>query len=190
LKRRLIILESRPLPSPEAADTIVVLGCRVRLDGTPSSQLRRRAALGVALYDAGAAPRLLLSGGGEPVSEAQVMAELAKAAGVPPGALLCEATSRNTAENALNSASLLRELGLSRVLLVSSRAHLPRARCLFRLAGLRVIGSAGVPARSARRALVAGVVEIVALPRSVWRVLRRRAITAPESRRRPVGCGR
>jgi SanA protein len=168
----------------------VVLGCRVRPDGTPSTQLRRRVALAVALYDAGAAPRLLLSGGGEPVSEAQVMADLATTAGVPTDALFCEATSRNTAENALYSASLLRELGLSRVVLVSSRAHLPRARWLFRLAGLRVVGSAGVPARSARRALVSIVIEIVALPRSVWRVLRPRGITAPESRRRPAACGR
>lgn len=167
-----------------------MLGCRVRPDGTPTSQLRRRVALAVSLYDAGAAPVLVLSGGGAPVSEAQAMAELARAAGVPAVALLCEGSSRNTAENALNSARLLRELGLSRVVLVSGRAHLLRARWLFRLAGLRVVGSAGVPARSARRALVSSLVEIVAMPRSVWRVLRPRAITAPESRRRPAGCGR
>jgi uncharacterized SAM-binding protein YcdF (DUF218 family) len=146
----------------------------VRPDGSPTSQLRRRVALAVALYETGAAPLLVLSGGGAPVSEAQVMAGLARAAGVPGAALLCEAGSRNTAENALNSAHLLREIGLSRVLLVSSRTHLLRARWLFRLAGLRVVGSAGVPARSTKRAIAASIVEIVAMPRSVLRVLRRR----------------
>ena len=152
-----------------------MLGCRVRPDGSPSSQLRRRVALAVTLYKSGVAPLLVVSGGGAPVSEAQAMSELARAAGVPVTALLCETASRNTAENALNSARLLREIGLSRVVLVSSRAHLLRARWLFRLAGLRVVGSAGVPARSARQAIVSGIVEIVALPRSVLRVLRSRA---------------
>src|SRR5687767_9398781 len=127
----------RDLSAPNAAEAIVVLGCRVRPDGSPTSQLRRRVALAVALYETGAAPLLVLSGGGTPVSEAQVMAGLARTAGVPEAALLYEGASRNTAENALNSARLLREMGLSRVLLVSSRTHLLRARWLFRLAGLR-----------------------------------------------------
>ena len=152
-----------------------MLGCRLRPDGSPTSQLRRRLALGVKLYQSGAAPLIVVSGGGAPVSEAQTMAELARAAGVPDPALVCEAASRNTAENALNSARLLRQIGLSRVLLVSSRMHLLRARWLFRLAGLRVVGSAGVPAGSTARAMISGLFEIAALPRSVWRVLRRRA---------------
>ena len=137
--------------------------------------MRRRVALAVTLYQSGAAPLLVLSGGGGPVSEAESMADLARAAGVPVSALLCEAVSRNTAENALNSARLLREVGLSKVVLVSGRAHLLRARWLFRLAGLRVISSAGVPARSARRGIVSAIVEIVALPHSLLRVLRPRA---------------
>ena len=152
-----------------------MLGCRVRPDGSPSSQLRRRVALGVRLYESGIAPLLVLSGGGVPVSEAQAMAELVRAAGVPATALLCEAASRNTAENALNSAHLLRELGRTRVVLVSSRTHLLRARWLFRLAGLRVVAFTGVPARSAQQAIVSAIIEIVALPHSLLRVLRRHA---------------
>jgi uncharacterized SAM-binding protein YcdF (DUF218 family) len=151
-----------------------VLGCRVRPDGTASRQLRRRVALGVSLYESGAAPLLLMSGGGAPVSEAEVMTELAQAAGVPTAALLREDASRNTAENALNSARLLRKRGLATVVLVSGRAHLLRARCLFRLAGLRIVDSAGVAAPSARQAVASAFFEAVALPRSVARVLRSR----------------
>lgn len=164
-----------PLPlSGERAEAIVVLGCRLRPDGTAGGQLRRRVALGVELYRAGVAPLLLMSGGGAPVAEAEIMAELARAAGVPAAALLCEAASRNTAENAVNSARLLRAQALGRVVVVSQRAHLPRARLLFRLAGLAVVATAGASAASPAQALAAAVHEIVALPRSLARVLRRR----------------
>ena len=159
---------------PGRAEAIVVLGCRLRPDGAPSGQLRRRVALGIELYRAGTAPLLLLSGGGAPVSEAQVMARLATAAGVPLAALLCEPWSRNTAENALNSARLLREQGLSRIVVVSQSAHLMRARLLFRLAGLTVVATAGVPALTHRKALVSAIYEALALPRSIGRLLRRR----------------
>jgi uncharacterized SAM-binding protein YcdF (DUF218 family) len=151
-----------------------VLGCKLRPDGTASRQLRRRVALGVELYRAGRAPLLLLSGGGAPVAESEVMAELARAAGVPATALLCEDRSRNTAENAVRSARLLRARGLRRIVLVSQRAHLFRAGMLFRLAGLDIVEAAGVPATSTGKALVAALYEAVALPRSVFRVLRRR----------------
>jgi uncharacterized SAM-binding protein YcdF (DUF218 family) len=49
--------------------------------------------------------------------------------------------------------------------LVSDRAHLPRAALLFRLAGLRVAGMAGVPPPSIRWEIDAVVRECIALPR-------------------------
>jgi uncharacterized SAM-binding protein YcdF (DUF218 family) len=153
------------------ADAIVVLGCALRPGGEPSPALQRRAALGICLYRAGRAPLLLLSGGG---GEAVAMRQMALAAGVPEPALLCETGSRNTAENACFAASLLYERGLARVVLVSHAAHLLRARLLFRLCGVRVVGSAGVPARSATAAALLSLAEIAALPRSLLRILARR----------------
>ena len=44
------------------ADCILVLGCGVREDGSPSLMLRDRLETGLALYEAGAAPKLLMSG--------------------------------------------------------------------------------------------------------------------------------
>jgi uncharacterized SAM-binding protein YcdF (DUF218 family) len=82
-----------------------------------------------------------------------------------------EPRSRNTVENARETARLLRPRNGRRVLLVSDRAHLPRAALLFRLAGLRVTGCAGVRAPSILWELDAAVREFVALPRSLARAL-------------------
>jgi uncharacterized SAM-binding protein YcdF (DUF218 family) len=157
------------------AEAIVVLGCRLRDDGAPSPVLRRRVARAVELYRAGRAPLLLMSGGGAgPTAEAAIMRELALAAGVPEAALLCEPASRDTVENALNAARLLRERGIGRVVLVSDATHLPRAALLFRLAGLDIVGQAGVRALSATRAFFTSAYELVALPRSLLRFYLRR----------------
>jgi len=155
------------------ADAVVVLGARLTPEGRPTLSLRRRVELGIALHRAGAAPLLLLTGGGERGRpEALAMAEAARAAGVPEAALLVEPRSANTFENAVESAALLRARGLRRVLLVSERYHLFRARLLFRQVGLEVVDAVSPPAawhQDWRMWLREGV----ALPRSLWRSARR-----------------
>jgi uncharacterized SAM-binding protein YcdF (DUF218 family) len=127
------------------------------------------------MYRKGVAPLLVLSGGGRgPIPEAAVMREVALRAQVPEAALLCEAESRNTAENALHSAWLLRDRGLDRVMLVSDRAHLLRARLLFRLAGLTVAAVAPVPASSRLAGLASVLRNLAAMPVSLLAVLTRR----------------
>ena len=151
------------------ADAIVVLGCR------GSTALKRRLGIGIRLFQAGAAPLLVLSGGGSgPTPEAELMRRSAIAHGVPPTALLIDPVSRDTFENARETARLLSARGLRSVLLVSDRVHLPRAALLFRLAGLRVAGRAAVPARSLRRQAGATLREGVALPWSLLRAALRR----------------
>ena len=146
------------------ADAIVVLGCR------GPAALRRRLEIGIRLFEIGAAPLLVLSGGGSgPTPEAESMRRAAMVHGVPPAAMLVDTVSRNTVENARETARLLSALGLGSVVLVSDRVHLPRATLLFRLAGLRVAGRAAVPARSLRRAAGAALREILALPCSLLR---------------------
>jgi uncharacterized SAM-binding protein YcdF (DUF218 family) len=147
-----------------------VLGCRLFPGGRPSERLRRRVRLGVGLHREGAAPLIVMSGGGTgPVSEAAVMRDLAQEAGVPETALLLDLESRNTFENAANTARLLQAVGKSRVVLVSDRAHLPRAARLFRRAGLDVVGVAGVPASSMGRAMGAVLYETASLVRGLFR---------------------
>ena len=153
----------------EKADAIVVLGCQLFPGGRPSERMRRRVALGVELYRDGTAPLLVLSGGGDgPIAEARAMRDLAHAAGVPATALLLEPESRNTFENAGNTARLLREAGKSRIVLVSDRLHLPRASRLFRQAGLDVVGVAGVPPSSIHRAIQGTLYEAASLMRGLF----------------------
>ena len=75
---------ARILSTEEAAkqdaDCILVLGCGVRPDGTPSLMLTDRLETGIALYRAGAAEKLLMSGdhGTEDYDEVNTMKNIAK----------------------------------------------------------------------------------------------------------------
>ncbi|MBW2536257.1 MAG: YdcF family protein [Deltaproteobacteria bacterium] len=90
--------------------------------------------------------RVLLSGGSGALiekgrqREASVLARLAREIGLEPGRLLVDDRSRNTRENAVESARLLDQHGLRHpVLLVTSAVHMPRAVACFREAGQTVI---------------------------------------------------
>jgi uncharacterized SAM-binding protein YcdF (DUF218 family) len=54
-------------------------------------------------------------------------------------AVMAEKTSRNTWENAIHSAAILRERHIDTILLVTNAAHLPRAVTAFQAQGLTVI---------------------------------------------------
>ena len=71
--------------SISSADAIVVLGASVFADGTPSGILQDRLDDGIALYFAGVAPKLIMSGdnGTESYNEVRVMKQYAIAQGVP-----------------------------------------------------------------------------------------------------------
>ena len=147
-----------------------MLGCR------SSAGLVRRLDCGIRLFQAGAAPLLLLSGGGTgPVPEAEIMRRMALARGVPEAALLVESGSRDTVENAWETTRLLRPRGGRSVVLVSDRVHLPRAALLFRLTGLRLAGCVGVPPPSTLWEIDAAIRECLALPGSLARALFRPA---------------
>jgi len=92
------------------------------------------------------------------------MRKMALRWGVPEAALLIEPFSRNTFENARESARLLGLRGLRSVLLVSDRTHLPRAILLFRFAGLNVVGWAAAMPPSTTWAARAAIHECAALP--------------------------
>ncbi len=132
----------------------------------------------IALYHAGAAPFLVLSGGGRrAVPEADVMRRLALAGGVPAAALLLEPRSRSTLENATETARLLAARGDTAIVLVTDPYHALRARLLFRLAGVavRAVHVAPMPLRQQVTMLI---LESVKLPIDLVRALCRRASRA------------
>ncbi|HSN89859.1 MAG TPA: YdcF family protein [Anaeromyxobacteraceae bacterium] len=128
-------------------DVAIVLGGALDAEASRASgraeldQAGDRAVAALELWREGRARRLLLSAGllhprpGEP-AEAERLAERLRAWGVPEEAIVLETRSRNTRENAVESARIVRERGFGSVLLVTSAAHMPRALGCFRAVGL------------------------------------------------------
>lgn len=102
----------------QLSDIIVVLGG----DGT------RRAARAVELYAEGVAPEVLITGDGDCLDIRRLMVE----GGVPPAAIETECMSRNTWENAVLSAPILRGRHVERAVLVTTWFHSRRALGSFR----------------------------------------------------------
>ncbi len=70
---------------------------------------------------------------------AEDMAILLQEMGVPQQAIWLQPNSRNTYEDALYCAQILREKGIQRALLVTSAWHMPRSVKLFQAQGVEVI---------------------------------------------------
>ena len=120
------------------ADIIVVFGCLVRADGTPSMALADRVRTGVELYQAGLAKRIIFSGGpGEgPTHETEAMRRLAMQLGVPASVIEVDLAGLNTQATVRNMVGQDRKGERPRVLAVSHFYHLPRIkRCFHRADG-------------------------------------------------------
>ena len=124
------------------ADVIVLLGGASRGDTHLSSlgdlnQQADRLVHAVALYKAGKAPLLLVTGGATlgARSEAKIISDLLEVMGVPRRAILLEEKSRDTHQNALYTTQMLKDLGVRKILLVTSAFHMRRAEALFTASG-------------------------------------------------------
>lgn len=136
----------KALSATPQADVIVLLGGAIRGDvhmGTLGdlSQSADRLVHAVALYKAGKAPRVLVTGGAAPGnrSEAEIMRDLLVVMGVPAGAILLEGASRNSYDNAVHTAAMLKQMGADRILLVTSAFHMRRSVAVFAAQGVAVI---------------------------------------------------
>jgi uncharacterized SAM-binding protein YcdF (DUF218 family) len=103
-----------PAPSGRPAggvefDAIIVAGCRVLPDGSPSIALSRRTERAVELWRRGLASTIVLTGGPRDGrhAEARVAADVARGLGVPAEALVLEDRSTTTEENARFARDLL-----------------------------------------------------------------------------------
>jgi uncharacterized SAM-binding protein YcdF (DUF218 family) len=128
-------------------DAVVVLGGMVDAGATRASGESEldvhaeRVLRGFEVVRAGRARSILLSGGlvspqpGD-LPEADALAARLARWGIPPSQIVTEAGSRNTRENALESARIAAAHGWRRLLLVTSAQHMPRALGCFRAVGL------------------------------------------------------
>jgi vancomycin permeability regulator SanA len=114
-------------------DAIIVLGYPADEDGNPTPEQLARVTEGVHQYERGVAPRLILTGGSahNHIIEAESMARVARAQGVPPSAIVIEPLALSTIENACNSARIMKKNGWHSAEVVTSRYHLPRAGLIF-----------------------------------------------------------
>lgn len=131
----LILYMTIPLGNTGAGhfDTLLVLGCPAKRDGTPSPEQRERVMEGVRQFRAGVAPVIIFSGGPahNRFVEADVMARLAESSGVPRADIFEETHARDTIENIEYSTQIMRAHGWHSVETVSSVYHLRRASLIL-----------------------------------------------------------
>ena len=133
---------SVPIETISPKDVVIVLGGGLA-QPAHLGQSGDRVMQAALLWRAGKAHSIIVTGGNlpwEPASttDAGFAAELLQAYGVPPDSIIVESNSRNTHENAINTAAIWRERHFRSGLLVTSATHLPRALASFRKAGLDV----------------------------------------------------
>jgi uncharacterized SAM-binding protein YcdF (DUF218 family) len=136
-----------PIGSCPPADAIVVLsGTLEQNPAAPDGYVwtaADRLDYGVQLYKAGSAPWLVFTGGRVPwlrqrQSEGEVLRTIACRRGVPASAIAVTEPIENTAGGAFAMGKLARERGLSRIILITTAWHMPRAMMLFRRTDLRI----------------------------------------------------
>lgn len=121
------------------ADAIIVLGASVYPDGTPSGILQDRLDDGIALYFAGAAPKIIMSGdnGTESYNECWAMKQYAISRGVPSEDVFCDHAGFSTYETMYRARHVF---GADRVVIATQTYHLYRAVYDAQGVGMEAIG--------------------------------------------------
>lgn len=138
------------VPSSEVpeGDCIIVLGGILGAHGFPRVETELTEAIdrvyqAARLYRSGKGRTLIIAAGNQPwqkqeTAEAERIREILEEWGVDRQSIVLDSSSKNTWENALNSAELVRENGCQASLLVTSAWHMPRAVASFNKAGIDV----------------------------------------------------
>ncbi len=121
---------------------VIVLGNVVLPSGRPGRELVQRLETGYALYHAGRASRILVSGlAREGYDEPQAMATWLVARGVPRADIVLDGGGHRTAASMADAAAL----GMRTALIATQGYHLPRALYLARGAGIDAVGVTAQP---------------------------------------------
>lgn len=132
----------------EDVDCILILGCGVRADGSPSLMLRDRLDMGLRLYESGVAPKLLMSGDHSRTDydEVNAMKNYAMAAGVPSEDVFMDHAGFSTYESMYRARDIF---CAEKIVIVSQGYHLSRAVYDARALGLDAYGMAAEDIRYA-----------------------------------------
>lgn len=123
------------------ADCIVVLGAGINWDGSPSAVLKDRLDTANSLYEAGVAPKIIMSGDNSESSYNEVMAmvKYSRAQGVPAADIFCDHAGLSTYDSMYR---LKNVFSVQRCVIVTQEYHLYRAVYDARAFG---IDAKGVP---------------------------------------------
>lgn len=135
---KLILLPQ--LVGAKPRDAILVLGCGVYADGTPTPLLQERVNQGIRLYTQGAGKKLLLSGdhGQVTYDEVSAMKKMALEAGVPEEDIFLDHAGFSTWDSLYRAKNIFHAKSLC---VVTQRYHLYRALFLGKALDLDVAGS-------------------------------------------------
>ena len=130
-------------------DFVIVLGCGIRKDGTPTPLLRGRLDRALAFAreqeEATGKKAVFVTSGGrgenEIISESESMKRYLTAEGIPEERILAEDQSRNTAENMAFSQEKIRETGAEgKIAFATTNYHVFRSGLLARRVKMRAVG--------------------------------------------------
>lgn len=124
---------------PGWVDCILILGCGVRVDGTPSPMLEDRLETGIDLYNNGAAAKILISGDNGQITynEIHVMLHYLLDRGIPPEDIFCDHAGFSTYDSVHRANSIF---GAQRMIIVTQKYHQYRAQFIASKLGIESIG--------------------------------------------------
>lgn len=135
------LLTAQQAAELDDVDCILVLGCGVKADGTPSLMLQDRLERSLQLYQLNVAPKLLMSGdhGRQDYDEVGTMKEFVVDAGVPSSDVFMDHAGFSTYESMYRAKDVFQA---DKIVIVSQEYHLYRAIYIAQALGLDAYGVA------------------------------------------------
>lgn len=145
----------------QKADVALVMGAKVKTDGTPSHRLTARLDTAVDLFKRGYFEYLIVSGGlgWEGYDEAQVMSVYLVDHGVPEERIIIDSDGTDTYMTARNASRIMRTNSMHSVLIITQYFHIPRTKLALMRFGVTPVYSVN--------AMYWGLRDLLYIPREV-----------------------
>ena len=133
------IVEDETFYADKNIDCIIVLGCKVKEDGSPSDMLKDRMKKAIQLYEMGVAPKILMSGdhGQTNYNEVMTMKQYAIDAGVPSEDIFMDHAGFSTYETMYRAKEVF---GVESAVVVTQEYHMYRSLYIANELGIDAYG--------------------------------------------------